>query len=264
MIVYFSGTGNSRLVAHRLSSILGDSVIDMAEHMGRDITGPDNGRVVWVFPVHSWGMPLAVRRFIKSLPAESIPEGTAHFMVATCGDDAGLTHRKWRKAILKRGWTPIGAYTVIMPNSYVSLPGFDTDSQALTAEKLAAFPERVAQIARAIRVGAKVDDVTRGAMPALKTDIIYPAFMATLTSPRLFKCSDACVSCGRCVKHCPLGNVRLSDESGKPVWRKNCTMCLACYHACPQHAINWGPFTAGKGQYLAPSDDSLDTVDSDS
>lgn len=38
----------------------------------------------------------------------------------------------------------------------------------------------------------------------------------------------------------------------RPVWGKNCTACLACYHVCPQHAVQYGKKTKGKGHYFNP------------
>lgn len=253
MILFFSGTGNSRLVAEMLSKHLGDKTVDISELLRSDDEPlPESERVIWVFPVHSWGMPQILVRYLSSAVFPQWFGETGHFMVATCGDDAGCTHDVWRKAMRRHGWTHYGAYTVIMPNTYVALPGFDVDSQSLEQSKLADMPERVRHIARAISVRAKVDDVVKGAVPGLKTNVVYPLFMAALTSPSHFKVDEKrCIGCGRCERRCPLSNVKLSAEH-VPTWGKNCTMCLACYHVCPSHAINYGPFTSGKGQYLAP------------
>jgi NAD-dependent dihydropyrimidine dehydrogenase PreA subunit len=52
---------------------------------------------------------------------------------------------------------------------------------------------------------------------------------------------ERCDSCGICVRVCPVGNIKLS-QSGSPalVWQHNCINCLACYHHCPQEAIQLG------------------------
>ncbi|MCM1483534.1 MAG: EFR1 family ferrodoxin [Muribaculaceae bacterium] len=253
MILFFSGTGNSRYVADSLSDLLSDDgIFDMSRGgvSGSPATTGIRDRVIWVFPVHSWGLPKVVRRFIDTVTLDPILDGAMHYMVATCGDDAGLTHQQWRSAVKRRGWKAAGSFTVIMPNTYIALPGFNVDPVAVACSKLEAAGTRIREVARAIRVGAKVDDVCRGAMPWLKTRAIYPLFMGALTSPGLFRVRpDACIGCGRCVKACPLGNVRIS-ESETPVWSRRCTMCLACYHVCPRHAIEYGPFTRGKGQYM--------------
>lgn len=239
MILYFSGTGNSRRVAMDLGHILGEEVAFMTRS-----TVTDSPRVVWVFPIYSWGVPPYV---LEAIATATCNPRSVHFMVATCGDDAGLAGRIWRKAIKARGWTDAGAYTVQMPNNYVSMKGFDVDSPALTAEKLAAEPARIEEVARGIQSGAVTDDVVRGSFAWIKTKVIYPWFMRYAMSAKPFNVNSACIGCGKCVKACPLHNVTL--RGGHPVWGTDCAGCLGCYHVCPVHAINYGKATLSKGQY---------------
>lgn len=82
-----------------------------------------------------------------------------------------------------------------------------------------------------------------------KSYLIHPLFMHTLMSPKPFKAADSCISCGLCEKACPVRNIHLK-ERGKPEWGSHCTMCLACYHSCPKHAIEYSCLTQKKGQYL--------------
>ena len=248
MIFCFSGTGNSKAVAHRLAELLADRVVNIGDAAGRVELAPGE-RVVWCFPVHSWGLPLAVRRFIREVKLRC-GDDNRHFMVCTCGDDTGYADRMWRKELRRRGWRPVAAHSVIMPNTYVALPGFDVDPKPLEEEKLSASSHRIAEIAHAVKCGSNIDSLTRGKFPWLKTRVIYPLFMRFLTSPRRFRVSDKCVGCGKCVKACPLQNVWLAK--GRPNWGANCTLCLACYHSCPVHAINYTRQTRTKGQYLCP------------
>ena len=61
-------------------------------------------------------------------------------MVATCGDDTGLTAREWTALMCEKGLTADAQFSVQMPNTYVLLPGFDVDSPTLEAEKFGAMP----------------------------------------------------------------------------------------------------------------------------
>ena len=134
-----------------------------------------------------------------------------------------------------------------MPNTYVTLPGFNVDTPEVAARKMEAMPARIDEIGHAIKCSSPIDSIYRGTLPWLKTRVIYLLFMALLTSPRPFRSHD-CISCGRCVKACPLGNVTLSNE-GTPAWGRHCTLCLACYHVCPRHSIEYGNSTRRKGQW---------------
>ena len=138
-----------------------------------------------------------------------------------------------------------------MPNTYVLLPGFDVDSPVVADAKLAAAPARISAIARGIRHRARVDDVIRGSMPWLKSRIVYPLFRRFMMSPRPFRATDSCTSCGLCARECPMGNITIGSD-GRPSWGDDCALCLGCYNRCPSHAVAYGRATAAKGQYHAP------------
>lgn len=249
MIICFSGTGNSRLVADRLALLTGEKrppvMIDrnLYDNPATDACG--DRRIIWVFPVYSWGVPPVVKSVIRRLTLDNA-EGSRHYMVATCGDDAGMTASMWRRAINDRGWTAAGAFTVIMPNTYVMLKGFDVDDPALEQSKLDAMEPRVAAVADAISRGFDGEDCTRGSFPRLKTAIIYPLFVRYAMSPKGFHSLNQCIGCGACAAVCPMSNITI--EKGRPVWGPTCAFCSACYHVCPVHAVAYGKSTKGKGQ----------------
>ena len=45
-----------------------------------------------------------------------------------------------------------------------------------------------------------------------------------------------CDACGLCMKLCPTGNIS-ENKGGKPVWGRNCLLCLTCEMKCPKGAI---------------------------
>ena len=245
MIICFSGTGNSLAAANKLAALARDKVFCLGEPLPIFPALQPDENVIWVMPCHSWGMPKWVKKLLRHINLPGA-ETCRHHLVMTCGDDIGLAHIQWRKSITRRGWKPIGTYSVTMPNTYVTLPGFDTDSATVTQQKLDRMPERISRIWHSIKCNARVDDVTRGSMPWLKTNIVYPLFMQFLTSPKPFHATDQCIGCGKCSRICPLSNIAMHNN--KPQWSHNCTLCLGCYHACPTHAIAYGKATLSKGQ----------------
>ncbi|MDE7408274.1 MAG: EFR1 family ferrodoxin [Muribaculaceae bacterium] len=246
-LLCFSGTGNSAYVASSLARILEASTpvrlpagtVSIAQH----------ATIIWVFPVYSWGVPPVVAEAIRTIQFSDTPG--QHYMVCTCGDDTGYTDRQFHKLIEARGWLSAGAFSVIMPNTYVTLPGFDVDSDSVRKHKLAEAPARIRTIASLIAAGSTDISMTRGSFPGLKSRIIYPWFIRHLMSPDGFHCSDSCTGCGRCMRRCPMANITLNADR-HPVWDKNCAFCLACYHICPEHAIAYRTATARKGQYICP------------
>ncbi len=263
MIIYFTGTGNSRLVAERLHEcyhpddkqrnklycLEGDRLL----HPGRQLLETADGSlVIWVFPVYSWGVPPVVLRFIDKVRFKGA-EKARHYMVCTCGDDVGRTDDQWRHHIGRRGWTPRGALSVTMPNTYVCMKGFDVDSPDIEAGKLVAMPGRVEEIRRAIDRGFSDSDLIRGSWAWWKTNLVYGLFRAFKMSPLPFRADpERCTSCGLCARQCPMLNIKLKDR--RPQWGPACAMCLRCYHHCPVKAIAYGKETDGKGQYKLPAD----------
>lgn len=53
---------------------------------------------------------------------------------------------------------------------------------------------------------------------------------------QLFYNSSLCISCGRCVKHCPSAS-HLIEEGMHCLSRENCEMCLQCAEVCPTGAM---------------------------
>lgn len=250
MIILFSGTGNSTLVAKELQKNFGGEIVTLC---GSLLTEPaaqllevDADEVVlWVMPVYSWGIPPVVANFIKKVKMKCAGE-VFHYLVLTCGDDIGFADNQWRQLIGRRGWNPRGTFSVRMPNTYVCLKGFDVDSLDVAERKLAAMPLRVSSIANAISRRFSGSDVVRGSFPWIKSAVVYPFFRRFYMSPHPFKATSDCMSCGLCSRSCPMGNISMSD--GHPVWAGKCALCLRCYHICPSHAVAYGTATISKSQ----------------
>ena len=267
MIYYFSGTGNSLHVARHLADALGERLYPMALGLpsGVDL----EGTVGLVFPVHAWGIPNVVEQFVKSLCHSLKGEagrGLYLYAVMTCGDDMGYADKILEAAL---GWKLDAAFSVLMPNVYVCLPGFDVDSKEVCKEKFAKETEVVKEIAASISEKKQVRHLKRGIFPRTKTYVIRPLFNRYLVTDKYFHVdASRCISCGRCQKNCPVGNILMASpkpspkgkgleslplggdiEEAVPQWQSHCTGCLACYHACPYHAINFGNQTQKKGQY---------------
>ena len=140
------------------------------------------------------------------------------------------------------------AIRLLCRNTYVSLPGFDVDDKDIETQKVQNAVARVRFINEEItsRAQMKQYNCHEGALPFTKSYLLRPLFNAFLMSPKPFHATEACIGCKKCEKVCPVGNITVTD---RPVWGGNCTQCLACYHVCPVHAVEYGKMTGKKGQY---------------
>lgn len=255
MIVFFTGTGNTRHCSQLLAEELGESLHELCTD---ELRKPANAsldipkeeqRIIWAFPTYSWGIPPVVARYIAEVKLSIRAANATHYMLTTCGDDMAYTDRQWRRILGKRGVRAAEAFAVEMPNTYTLMKGFDVDSPEVERRKLEACGERIRHIADAIRNG-KPSELIRGTFPAVKSSVIYPWFKRFAMSPKPFHANEGCISCGLCARSCPMENISMND--GLPAWGDNCALCLRCYHICPRHAVAYGNATDGKGQYMCP------------
>ena len=254
MIFYFSGTGNSRWVANALGIALGEPVVSIAEELKtgkKEFVCPlrEDEKVLCVYPVHSWGPAVPGSRFVCGLKLTGYDKQPV-YSISTCGDECGYTDDIMRKVMKKKGLILTDSYSVIMPNNYILLPGFDVDSKEVEQEKLKDAPSAVDTIVAAIREGKNVNLYKKGSLPGLKSYWIYPLFTNFAIGKNSFRVTDDCISCGLCERVCPTGTITLTG--GRPVWSDTCVQCVACIHRCPVRAIEYGKITLKKGRYHHP------------
>lgn len=256
MVIYFSGTGNTRHCAKLLAAHLDCRTVAAEGHLLTDPASHTlqcSGEVVVMFPVYSWDVPPVMTRFLKKIKLETAP-GTRFWMICTCGDDIGLTADRWRKTMHRRGLRTAAAFSVAMPNTYVNMKGFDTDAPDVANAKTEAAVRRISNIATTIKGAAANrtlkcrDSVVTGKLAWLKTHVVAPWFHRFAMSSKPFAHTGGCTACGLCIKNCPMNNISAGSDK-KPCWGKDCAMCLRCYHICPRHAVQYGNATGNKGQW---------------
>lgn len=246
MILFFSGCGNSEHIANSLAKLTNDNIsrIDTLEPNPTINLKQDEALGI-VCPVYAWAVPRIVDKYIEKLKSNQTPSYC--YLTCTCGDNVGKTPEKFSKTIARKGWHLDAAFSFILPETYINLPGFSLDTKESEQQKKERAEQLLPYVAEAIKQRKKIIDVERGKMPRLNTYITNALFYGLLITDKKFHVSDACVKCGICEKICPLKNITLID--GHPKWNGNCTNCMACYHHCPQNAIHFGKATLGKGQY---------------
>lgn len=254
MIFYFSGTGNTRWIAKQLAEAIDEEFIyipDMIRESRYEFRLAESERIGFCFPTHGWQPPRIVRDFIKRIkitpPLES--SNLYCWALTTCGDDIGETMTIFNKELEKKSLKAVALFSVIMPESYVCLPYMKTDTKERELEKITNAKRQIdciTQIIKDYRQSANM--LVKGPTPRLYSYIIGEYFNKRMITDKKFMVDqDICIHCGKCVSICPVDNI----EGIPPRWihNKRCTLCLACYHHCPVHAINYGKITRKRGQY---------------
>lgn len=247
MIFYFTGTGNSHYCARLLAEALQDECVDTFSYIRGGIAGEFSSDKPWVFvcPTYSWQIPRIFADFIRS--ARFSGSRDAYF-VMTCGGEVGNAPAANRALCEEKSLHYHGTFAVVMPDNYLVL--FPAPTPEETQKLIAAARPTIQQCARNILAGQDAPEHSAGVIDKLKSGLVNTLFYRFNMQPKKFTVSDACVSCGKCEKACPLGNIRM--QNGKPVWGDRCTHCMACLCGCPAEAIEYGKATRGKARYQCP------------
>ncbi len=247
MIVYFSGTGNSRFAAEFLGEQLDDELINAGQFIKAKQSACFQSELPWVFvaPTYSWQMPRVFAEFIRD--AKFSGSGEAYF-VLTCGGDIGNAGKYAAQLCQEIGLKYCGIREVIMPENYIAM------FHAPQEEEAKQIVERAKPVlknsAEFIRQGKPFEEKECGLLDNLKSGKINEGFYRFFVKADPFYATDACVGCGKCVSGCVLNNIRLVD--GHPVWGRECTQCMACICGCPTEAIEYGKRSRGKPRYQCP------------
>jgi len=252
MIFYFSGTGNTRWAAQMLADKIGEKlycISDMNEGL-YTFTLEEGERIGFCFPVHGWQPPHIVRTFIRHLTITNA-EGHYCYALCTCGDSIGRSMEILNKELGKRGLIASSVFSLVMPESYVCLPFMYTDKPEREKRKIDKAKVDLEYFSDLIISMKRQETLTkRGLAPWTFSHVIGEFFNRKMITDKKFSVdTDLCIHCGKCQRVCPTDNLVL--EHGLPEWQHNgkCTCCLACYHHCPKHAINYGKITRRRGQY---------------
>ena len=271
MIFYFSGTGNSKWAAKTLALETGDTLVSIPEVINSNcsFTLEKDEHVGFIFPIHGWRVPSIVKEFITKLTIKTLGEDTSHvkhycFCLVTAGDAIGKAMERFQqqlKSVTVNDALSLKAVcSLIMPESYVGLPGMDVDTKEKELEKKELASKQLKEFSNILKQHPHKDSnqiwgwnqLIRGPIPYFFSGPVGGFFERFLITDKPFHVdSRRCVKCGICANVCPVSDIK-GGLGFEPEWLHNgkCLTCFSCYHHCPHHAIEFGKRTQKKGQYF--------------
>ena len=271
MIFYFSGTGNSKWAAKTLALETGDTLVSIPEVIKSDcsFTLEKDEHVGFIFPIHGWRVPNIVKEFLTKLTIKTLGEDTSHikhycFCLVTAGDSIGKAMERFQqqlKSVTVNDALSLKAVcSLIMPESYVGLPGMDVDTKEKELEKKELASKQLKEFSNILKQHPHKDSnqiwgwnqLIRGPIPSFFSGPVGGFFERFLITDKPFHVDSCrCVKCGICTNVCPVSDIK-GGLGFEPEWLHNgkCLTCFSCYHHCPHHAIEFGKRTQKKGQYF--------------
>lgn len=247
MILYFSGTGNSEYTANRIGKEIQDETTSLFEKIrDRDYSDMYSDRPwVIVAPTYAWRIP----RILQEWLAHTALKGNRDiYFVMTCGGSIGNAGAYIRKTCISKGMNFMGCIPIVMPENYIAL--YSTPSPSEASDIINRAGDTIDRASRLIKNGNIYLQPPITLKDRIISSIVNAIFYPAIVHAKKFRSTDACISCGKCEKVCPLSNIRL--ENGKPVWGDDCTHCMACICRCPREAIEYGKHSVGMVRYTCP------------
>ena len=272
-VYYFSGTGNSLVVARDIAAKTNGKLTSISSVMEKESIETSADVIGIVFPVYyatnDSGVPFIIGRFVRKL--ENV--GSKYiFAVCTHGGTPGTTIENIAKIIKSCGGRLAAGFTVKMGISYsaVEKMGYSLFHRELEADVLKDnekqrkmsddWEKELGAICEYVNDRKTGRLETRGTLRKL---IIAPS-LHLLTKPlfsrryrrlsnsprhlpfselvfsadRSFQVNEKCSGCGVCVRVCPVNDIKIVN--GRPMWQHHCENCFACFQWCPEEAIHGG------------------------
>ncbi len=233
--IYFSGTGNTKYCIETFMKNIGGEykLYSIEDDNINDAIKSDN-EIIFAYPVYFSNMPKIVHDFINE--RGYMFEKKKIFVMTTMstfsGDGAGCGAR----LLKKYGAFITGGLHIKMPNCIG-----DIKSRVKSDE------ENIATIRAATDMLYDAAKAYTEGKPA-KDGLSFFAHIAGLFGQRLWcggktkhyyggikRQQELCVGCGRCVRMCPMKNIKISDK--KAVSADKCTMCYRCMSFCARKAV---------------------------
>jgi ferredoxin/flavodoxin len=254
MILYYSATGNTRHVAHRLAEAFDDQAVSIldAQSDGRRSFELAAGETLGIVtPTYFMGLPTLMSDFLDTLELHTANDTPYAYLVITFGNFSGTVRSSTAAALRAKGIPLAAAFGVRMVDTWT--PVFDVSNQERNERIARAADAAVDDIVAAVRTRATGSHRVRTGPPLVGS--LMHASWKSKRSTRPFFVESTCIGCGLCAKTCPVSAIRMED--GMPTWVADaCAQCLSCLHRCPVFAIQHGPKTKGHGQWVHPDEAS--------
>ena len=242
MIVYYTGTGNSRYVAQRFAAALGDDLITANEYIKNDTTADLHSDRPWVFvsPTYGWQIPHIFADFLRR--GRFTGSRKAYF-VMTCGSEIGNAGSRIAALCADIGLD----YQGVLQGRHAG----KLCRHVLCARRGGGSADHRRRRSRpstgaspACSAGEPFPAPKVGLLDRFKTGPVNTVFYKWFVKSGPFTVSDACIGCGKCALSCPVNGIDIVER--RPRWNGACTHCMACICGCPVSAIEYGHKSRGK------------------
>lgn len=231
IVLYFSGTGNSKFIAKRFAEKMGADCHSIEENIDFQKLFHLADTVAVVYPIYGSCVPRIMREFAALYMADFQQKKLIIFctQMIFSGDGA----KAFARLIPNCEEHIIYAEHFKMPNNICNFPLFPVTQRELMRKPPKAL-KRLDGICEDIRnnVIKKRGWNIFSSILGKTQNIFFPNIEEK--AKHSFHADDSCIKCGLCVRICPMNNLEIVNE--QVIQKDNCTVCYRCVNACPKRA----------------------------
>ena len=195
MVLYFTGTGNSRYLARRIAEGLEMPLYDLNAYIKAGDTAPvQTGRdVVLVTPTYAWRIPRVVSGWLGKT---ALTGAERIWFVMDCGSEIGNAAGYNRQLAAQKHLHYMGTAQIIMPENYIAMFNAPQKEQARSIVEQAE-PELQKVLTR-LKAGQEFPPPRENLYDRLMSGPVNPVFYRFFVKADAFRATDACIGCGHC------------------------------------------------------------------
>lgn len=237
-LFYFSGTGNTELVAEMLKSELEKKqvmvemdAIDGCIKWDKELSISGYDAVGICYPIMGFGSPRIISKFMDSLPRLSKKK---LFILKTAADFIDINHNASARVIKKlekKGYDVFYDRIIAMGSNW--LVEYDDD---LVKQLYLTAKEKAKHMSNELLEG-KVRRHSPKFIVKLITPIInwFEDEMGGRLFGKSLAVNETCTKCKKCINNCPVQNISLKKDCIRFGWK--CIWCMKCIYLCQNRSI---------------------------
>lgn len=247
MVLFFSGTGNTKLMAQTLAKCLNDESVDLLRRIKEGDFSELHSEKPFIIcsPIYVSELPVFFTAYLRNVALSGNREV---YGVFSNGGYSGIAGGQLKKIIRQKGMHFMGYAEFKMPSNHITNKSHKEIDDAEINQRIETSLRRAEQAAESIRNGKTFKNRHIFLLEYLITLPAAPVLCYFNQGTKNFWVKENCISCGKCAKLCPVNVISMQNK--KPVWEKErCAHCMSCIQNCPVEAIEYGKITEGKKRY---------------
>ncbi|MCY6372148.1 EFR1 family ferrodoxin [Clostridium ganghwense] len=236
LLIYFSGTGNSKFIAKRIKNEFikqGHEVTLYSIEENLTIDWESYDFLILGSPKYYEHTPLFFINWIEN-NVPKLPSPINVIIFCTASAPVATSFKYLQKILEKKNCYVVTTKTFQMPNNY-SIGMFSTTSE----EKYEIYSkwsgEKAALMIENFLYAVYSIEKINGFIGFLCKNVSSFFCNSAKHKSKNFSVNSDCIKCKQCIKNCPNDNIEIKND--KIVFKNNCIFCTRCINSCPKNAI---------------------------